>query len=143
MADEVDGGFERCAGAEDGGYAVLFEVGDVLLGDGAAEDEEYVLGVGVDEKRVDAGDEGVVCSGEDGETDAVDVLLDGSVDDGLGGLTEAGVDDLHAGVAEGAGDDLWLRGRVQSRPGLATQDADGVYLALGISRGRRRVRGGR
>ena len=45
-------------------------------------------------------------SGEDGEADAVDVLLDGGGDDHLGGLTKAGVDYLHSGVAEGAGDDF-------------------------------------
>src|SRR6516162_563867 len=58
-SDEVDDGFERCTGAEDLGYALLFEVGDVLLGDGAAEDEEYILFLGFAEERGDAGDDGV------------------------------------------------------------------------------------
>ena len=43
---------------------------------------------------------------EDGEADAIDVLLDGGGDDHLGSLAEAGVDDLHTSIAEGAGDDL-------------------------------------
>ena len=62
-------------------------------------------------------------SGEDGEADAVDVLLDGGGDDHLGGLTEAGVDDLHSGVAEGSGDDFGAA-VVAVEAGLCDQDAD-------------------
>ena len=72
---------------------------------------------------VDAGDDGVVGAGEDGEADAVDVLLDGGGDDHLGGLAEAGVDDLHAGVAEGAGDDFGAA-VVAVEAGFGDEDAD-------------------
>ena len=61
----------------------------------------FVLG-GVGNAR----DDDVVCAGEDGETDAVDVFLDGSGDDHFGGLAKAGVDDLHAGITQSTGDDF-------------------------------------
>ena len=66
LADEGDGGFEGGAGAEDGGDSGLLEMGDVFLGDGTAEDEEDVFGVLGYEQIVDAGDDDVVGSGEDG-----------------------------------------------------------------------------
>ncbi len=127
FADEGNGGLEGCAGAEDGGDAVLFEVRDVFFGDGSAQDQEDVFGVLGYEQVVDAGEDGVVGSGEDGEADAVDVLLDGGGDDHLGSLAEAGVDDLHASVAEGAGDDLCTT-VVAVEAGLGYKDADGCGM---------------
>ena len=106
VADEVDGGLERCSGAEDGCDTAFFHAGGVSVGDGSTEDEEDVVGVLGAEERGDAGNDDIVGSGEDGEADAVDVFLDGGGDDHLGGLAEACVDDLHSGVAEGSGDDL-------------------------------------
>ena len=94
-----------------------------MVGDGAAEDDEDVLGFVLAEQRDDAGDDDVVRAGEDAEADAVHVLLNGGVDDHLGGLAEAGVDDLHASVAEGAGDDLGAA-VVAVEAGLGDQDAD-------------------
>ncbi len=99
------------------------EVGNVFFGDGAAEDEEDVFGVLGFEELVDAGDDGVVGAGEDGEADAVDVFLDGGGDDHLGGLAESGVDDFHAGVAEGAGDDF-CAAVVAVEAGFGYEDAD-------------------
>lgn len=78
----------------------------IFIGDGAAEDEEDVFGFLFAKKRGDARDDDVVGAGEDGEADAVDVLLDGGRNDHFGGLAEAGVDDFHTGVAEGARDDF-------------------------------------
>ena len=101
-----------------------FKLGLVFVGDGAAEDEEDVVGVLLVEQIDDAGDDDVVRAGEDGEADAVDVLLNGGGDDHLGGLAEAGVDDLHAGVAEGAGDDLGAA-VVAVEAGLGYEDANG------------------
>ncbi len=98
-------------------------MGDVLFGDGAAEDEEDVFGALGFQEFVDAGDDCVVGSGEDGEADAVDVLLDGGGDDHLGGLAEAGVDDFHACVAEGAGDDFGAA-VVAVEAGFGYEDAD-------------------
>ena len=73
---------------------------------------------------MDARNDAVVGSGEDGKADAVDVFLNGGRDDGLGGLAEACVDDLHAGVAEGAGDDFGSA-VVAVEAGLGDEDADG------------------
>jgi len=64
-----------------------------------------------------------VSAGEDGEADAVDVLLNGGGDDHLRGLAEAGVDDLHAGVAEGSGDDFGAA-VVAVEAGFGDQDTD-------------------
>ena len=75
------------------------------------------------EESGDARDDDVVGAGEDGEADAVDVLLDGCGDDHLGGLAEAGVDDLHAGVAEGAGDDF-CAAVVAVKAGFGDENAD-------------------
>jgi len=118
---------------------VLLEVGDVFFGDGAAEDEEDVFGLRGFEQLGYAGDDDVVRAGEDGEADAVDVLLDGGGDDHLGGLAEAGVDDLHAGVAEGAGDDLGAA-VVAVEAGFGDEDADGRLIHSDVSiRGARDV----
>ena len=73
--------------------------------------------------------------GEDGESDAVDVLLNGGGDDHLRGLSEAGVDDLHAGVAEGTGDDLCAT-VVAVEAGFGDQNTDwrsGCHRLLSIS----------
>src|SRR5258707_207740 len=72
------------------------------------------------------------CPGEDGEADAVDVLLDGGRDDHFGGLTEAGVDDLHASVAEGSGDDL-CAAVVAVEAGFGDEDADGGLIHSDVS----------
>ena len=95
----------------------------IFVGDGAAEDEEDVFGLLFAEELRDARDDDVVGAGEDGEADAVDVLLDGGGDDHLGGLAEAGVDDLHASVAEGAGDDF-RAAVVAVEAGFGDEDAD-------------------
>ncbi len=105
----------------------------IFIGDGAAEDEEDVFCVLLAEERGDARDDDVVGAGEDGEADAVDVLLDGGRDDHLGGLAEAGVDDLHASVAEGAGDDL-CAAVVAVEAGLGYEDADGGRCHAGSIR---------
>jgi hypothetical protein len=104
----------------------------IFVGDGAAEDEEDVFGILFAEESGDAWDDDVVGSGEDGEADAVDVLLDGGGDDHLGGLTEAGVDDLHASVAKGAGDDL-CAAVVAVEAGLGDEDADGRLIHSDVS----------
>ena len=93
-------------------------------GDGAAKDEEDVFRVLGAKELGDAGDDGVVGAGEDGEADAVDVFLDGGGDDHLGGLAEAGVDNLHACVTESSGDDLGAA-VVAVKTGLGDEDADG------------------
>ena len=78
----------------------------ILLRDSAAENEEDVLGALFAEQGCDAGNDDVVSAREDGESDAVDVFLDGGGDDHLWRLAEASVDDFHAGIAKGPGNDL-------------------------------------
>ena len=105
-ADEVDSGLEGRSGAEDSGDACVPHARLILGRDRATEHEQNVFGVLGEKQGVDTGNDDVVGSGEDGQADAVDVLLDGGGDDHLGRLAQAGVDDFHAGIAEGAGDDL-------------------------------------
>ena len=105
----------------------------IFIGNGAAKDEEDVLGALLAEERGDAGNDDVMGSGEDREADAVDVLLDGGGDDHLGGLAEAGVDDLHAGVAKGARYDL-RAAVVAVETGLGYEDADGGRCHAGSIR---------
>ena len=71
----------------------------------------------------DRGEERHVGAGHDGQTDRVDVLLDGGVDDHLRGLVQPRVDDLHAGVAERAGDDL-RAAIVSVEAGLGHEDSE-------------------
>jgi hypothetical protein len=123
LADELNGGIERRSRSEDGRDAARSHGGTVLVGDGPAEDEEDVFGVLLAEQGGDAGNEDGVGAREDGEANAVDVLLNGGVHDAFGGLPEAGVDDLHAGVAEGAGDDLGAA-IVSVEAGLGNQNAN-------------------
>jgi hypothetical protein len=78
----------------------------VFLGDSSTENEENIFGLLFAEKLGDAWDDDVVGTGEDGEADTVDVLLNGGGYDHLGGLAEAGIDDLHACVAQGAGNNF-------------------------------------
>ena len=95
----------------------------VLVRDGAPQDEEDIVGLLIAEEGGDSGDDDLVGSGEDGEADAVDVLLDGGGDDHLRRLAKAGVDDLHSGVAEGAGDDFRAT-VVAVEAGFCDKDAD-------------------
>jgi hypothetical protein len=123
LADEGDRGVERGAGAEDGGDPLLLEECHILFRNGAADDNQYVACALLFEQRGHAGHDGVVCTGEDAQTDAVDVFLEGGVDDHLRRLPEAGVDNLHTGVAQRPGDDLGSSVvAVQAR--LGDQDTD-------------------
>ena len=62
-------------------------------------------------------------AGEDGETDDVDVFLDGRGSHLLGGLPETGVDDFHPGVAQGTRDDLGAA-IVAVEAGLGDEDSE-------------------
>ncbi len=123
VADELDGGVKQGTGAEDGGDAFGFEEGNVLLGDGAANDDEDILRAALLKELCDAGNDGVVCAGEYAEADAVDVFLNGCVHDHFRGLAEAGVDDFHACIAQGAGDDF-CAAVVTVETGLGDENAD-------------------
>jgi len=104
--DEVDDVLGGSAGEEDAGDAGLLEGGDVGFGDDAADEDGDIVHAFFVEKFHELRAEGVVRAGEDGETDDVDVFLDGCGGDHLGSLAKAGVDDLHAGIAQGASDDF-------------------------------------
>src|SRR4051794_17902925 len=96
----------RRAGSEHLGHAGLPELGNVLVRDDAAAEQDDVVGFVLVQQLDHALEERHVRAGEDGEPHGVGVLLHDGLDDLLGRLVQAGVDDLHAGVAEGPGDDL-------------------------------------
>src|SRR3954469_9490640 len=96
----------RGAGLENGGDALLFECGNILVGDDAADEHENIVHLVLLREFHYARNDGVVRAGEDGESDDIHVFLQGCVDDHVGSLTKACVDDFHASVAESAGDDL-------------------------------------
>lgn len=123
FADELNSGVERSAWSEDGGDAFGLEEGNVLLGDGATDDDKDVLSATFAEQLGNTWNDGVVGAGEDAQADAVNVFLNGCVDDHFRRLTEAGVDDLHAGVAQGAGDDF-CASIMAVEAGFGNKDAD-------------------
>jgi len=105
-ADEVDDGLGGSAGEENFGDASFLESGDVGFGNDAPDEDGHVVHAFFVEEVHEAGAEGVVRAGEDGEADHVDVFLGGGGGDHFGCLAQARVDDFHAGVAESAGDDF-------------------------------------
>ena len=88
-----------CAGSEYTLDTGLLKPFDIILGDDpTAEDRDIFRAVrpeGID----DSGEQGVMRTAHDGQTDAVDIFLDGRTGDHFGCLVEAGVDDLKAGIA--------------------------------------------
>src|SRR5580692_11370438 len=104
--DEFDDVLGGGTGKENFGDAGFFQGGDVgARNDAANEDGDVVHAFFVEELH-ELRAEGVVGAGEDGETDDVDVFLDGGGGDHLRGLAQAGVDHFHASVAQGTGDDF-------------------------------------
>jgi len=123
--DDVD---ERCAGGEDLGGASLFQGGDLGLGDDPAPEEDDVGGVPGVERGAHGGKKRVVCTGQNGETDKVDVLLHGGLGHHLRALVKAGVNHLHPRVPKRPGDDLGTP-IVAVEPGFGDQDADAALVA--------------
>jgi len=126
LVNEVDDVLRRGAGEENFSDAGFFQRGDIGFGNNAADENGDVLHAFVMEQSHELGAEGVVCSGENGEADHVNVFLDGGGGDHLRGLAEAGVDDFHAGIAEGAGDDFGAA-VVAIEAGLGDQDSDFLF----------------
>jgi hypothetical protein len=106
LVDEVHDVLGGGSGEKNFGDAGLLEGGDVGLGNDAADEDGDICHAFVVEEFHELRADGVVRAGKDGETDDVDVFLDGGGGDHLGGLAQAGVHDFHAGVAQGAGDDF-------------------------------------
>jgi hypothetical protein len=106
LVDEIHDVLRGSSWEKDSGDAGLFEGGNVGFGNDAADEDGDVVHTLFVEKFHELGADRVVCTGEDGEADHVDVFLDSGGGDHLRGLSQAGVDDLHTGVAEGAGDDF-------------------------------------
>ena len=99
-------GVERRPGGEHLGNAVLFENGDVGLGDDPSDHDEHVATAGFLQPGDHPGHQREVGPGEEREPDGVGILLHDSLDHLLGGLVQAGVDDLEPAVAQRTGDDL-------------------------------------
>src|SRR5882757_5881632 len=106
FVDEIDDILGGCSGEKNFGDARLFERGNVLAGNDAADQHGDVVHAFFAQEIHELRADSVVGAGEDGEADNVDVFLYRGGGDHLRGLPEAGVDDFHAGVAEGAGNDL-------------------------------------
>src|SRR3954469_7632953 len=135
LAHPADDLHRRSAGGEDLGDAEPLELGDVVLGDDAAAENDDVARVALGEQLDDPREQRQVRSGEHGDPDDVGVLLDGRLDDLLRRLVQAGVDDLHSRVAQGPRDDLRAT-VVAVEPRLGHDHADDVGLLVhGIGSG--------
>jgi hypothetical protein len=104
FVDEFDDVLRGSAGKENSGDADFFEFGDVGFRDDPAEKDGDVGHALLLEQLHELRADRVVRSRENGESNDVDVFLDGGSGDHLGGLAQAGVNDLHSGVAQSASD---------------------------------------
>src|ERR1700730_17528352 len=98
--DEVYNLFERGSGLEYSRDTQLLELGGVLVWNYTSDGDQDVVHALFAQQLHDAGHDRIMGSGEDGQSDDLDVLLQGSVYDHFRGLAKASVNDLHAGVAE-------------------------------------------
>jgi len=102
LGEDLLGGGAR---GEDGGDAGRPELVEVVVGNDPADDHRDVAAPLADLLDDERG-ERHVGAGEHGQSDRVDVLVDGGGSDRLGGLEQPGVDDLVPGVAQNAGNNL-------------------------------------
>jgi len=102
----LDGFFDGGAWGEDGFDSSLFEGRDIFFRDDASTEDDDIFCSFFFEPSDDFREDVVVGSGEDGQSDGIDILLDGGVDDLFWGLVQARVDDFEACVPEPSGDDF-------------------------------------
>ena len=102
LGDDLLGGG---AGGQDGGDAGRLEFVEVVVGHDAADDHRDVTPSPAHLLH-DERSEGHVGTGEHGESDRIDVFVDGGGGDSLWRLEQTGVDDLVPGVAQDAGHHL-------------------------------------
>src|SRR5580700_3724108 len=106
LADELDDVTHGRAWLKDSGYSDFFQAFDVLVRDNAAHQHQHVVHLVLLQKFHHPGNDGIVRTGENRESDNLNVFLKRCVHDHLWRLAEAGVDDLHAGIAQCASDDF-------------------------------------
>jgi len=106
VADELNDVVHGGAGLEDAGDADFLETVDILVGNDAADEDEYLIHFVLLEEIYDARDDGIVRAGKNRKADDLNIFLQGGVDNHLWCLAEAGVNHLHARIAQGTGDDL-------------------------------------
>src|SRR5688500_12429938 len=112
---------ERRAHRKDARHAEGQERLDVPRRDDAAHDHAHVGGTAGAETVEHTARKRQVRARKDGETDDVDVFLDGLGDDLVRRPLEPRVDDLHAGVAQGL-DDHFCAAVVAVEPGLGDEN---------------------
>ena len=115
----VDDLAEGRSRGEDRGDTGLLETRDVGVRNHPTAEHDDIGGVPLAEQLDHSGKQCHVCSGESGETDGVNVLLDCGLDDLLGGLVETGVDDLVPGIAKRSCATTFAPRSCPSSPGLA------------------------
>lgn len=104
-------------------HAQRLELLDVIFRNNAAPKDDDVRRLLLLQKLEDIGEQGHVGSGENTQSDAVDVFLNRRTHNHLRGLVESGIDDLHSGITQGAGDDL--RSPIMAiEPGLGDENTD-------------------
>src|SRR2546425_667115 len=132
VAHPIDDVVRGRAGAEDTLEAQLLKLGDVIVRDDAAAEEDDVVHAALLQLLHYAREELQVSTGEDGEPYDVGVLLKRGLGDHFGGLADACVDDLEAGVAEGPGD-YFGAAVVSVEAGLGDDDLDFAFLGHSCS----------
>src|SRR5208282_4032391 len=123
LANELHDAVHGGAGLEDGGYSDFFEAFDILIGNDAADQYQYVIHFVLLQQVHHTRNDGVVRARENRESDDLHVFLERGADDHLRRLAQAGVDDLHAGIAERARDHLGAA-VVAVKARLRDKDAD-------------------
>src|SRR5579864_9003163 len=127
--DEVYNLFERGSGLEYSRDAQLLELGGVLVWNYTSDGDQDVVHALFAQQLHDAGHDRVMGSGEDGQSDDLDVLLQRSVYDHFRGLAKASVNDLHAGVAESTSDHF-RSPVVAVQTGFGDQHPDTIHMNL-------------
>lgn len=92
--------------SEDGRDSGRLQMSYVALGNDSSTKDEDVAGTSIGELLDDLREQGLVCTGEGGEANCIDVLLDRSLRDLGRSLMKSRVDHFETGVTQSAGDDL-------------------------------------
>src|SRR5260370_11644254 len=125
--DEVYNLFERGSGLEYSRDTQLLELGGVLVWNYTSDGDQDVVHTPFAQQLHDAGHDRVMGSGEDGESDDLNVLLQRGVYDHFRGLAKASVNDLHAGVADSARDHFGSP-VVSIHTGFGDQHPDTIHM---------------
>jgi hypothetical protein len=131
--DEVDDLLHRAARQEDAFHADGLQLGDIHVGNDAANHDQHVVESLLFQQLHHARAGVHVRAGQDREPDHVGIFLKRGADDLFGSLAEAGVDHFHPGVAQRAGDDFGAP-IVAVEAGLGDNDSDLLHRRKTVSR---------